>query len=173
MDFKFLVVLAVAAAGALAALFTGGMVATLTEAGLAAAAEQALVIVSALMVMVVARPADKWAANSEDEIMDRFKRGPDGPGRWAELAELAELLPNGEVDRFEHPERLGMDLERVGAIHFEPEEGRKAETDLIRDRDGYITVGGTSEHGRPAGREVAAAWMFRALKEMQQRQGGG
>lgn len=99
--------------------------------------------------------------------------GRTAPGGGPSWGELAELLPNGEVDRFEHTERLGMDLERVGAIHFEPEEGRKAETDLIRDRDGYITVGGTSEHGRPAGREVAAAWMFRALKEMQRRQGGG
>ena len=103
--------------------------------------------------------------------MDRFKRGPDGPGQWAELAELAELL-HGEVVRFEPAERLGMDLERVGAIHFAPEKGRKAETDLIRDRDGYITVGGTSEHDRPAGREVAVAWMFDALKDMQRRQGG-
>ena len=76
--------------------------------------------------------------------------GRTAPGGGPSWGELAELLPNGEVDRFEHTERLGMDLERVGAIHFEPEEGRKAETDLIRDRDGYITVGGTSEHGRPA-----------------------
>ena len=105
----------------------------------------------------------------------RLESAPWDDERIREMEELAAELPNGRVVWFDcTPGRSVEESERVGVIQFEPELGRKAETDLILDPAGNLCVNGTSETtegGLPRGADIAAAWVFDALRRLSKRTG--
>ena len=103
----------------------------------------------------------------------RLESAPWDDERIREMEELAAELPNGHVVWFVcTPGKSEEESERIGVIQFEPELGRKAETDLILETDGNLCVNGTSETsegGRPQGADIAAAWVFDALRRLSKR----
>ena len=149
--------------------------------GIRQSAELLAIVLGGLAMLIVERPAGAYVekagkeAEKVDVELENMKRhmrksAPWDDERMSEMEELAAELPNGHVEWFDSaPGKSVEERERIGVIHFEPEPGRKAETDLILDPDGNLRVNGTSEGGRPKGAEIAAAWVFDALRRLSKR----
>ena len=156
--------------------------------GIRQGAELLAIVLGGLAMLIVERPAGAYVekagkeaekagkeAEKVDVELDNMKRhmrksAPWDDERIREMEELAAELPNGHVEWFDSAHGKSVEeRERIGVIHFEPEPGRKAETDLILDPDGNLRVNGTSEDGRPQGAEIAAAWVFDAIRRLSKR----
>ena len=149
------------------------------------------IVLGGLAVLTVGKPADAYAgkataeagkANAEAEkgnaeaekanvelrtLRRRMKkRAPWDGERMKEIEDLAAELPKGRVEWFDSTAGKNVEArEQIGTIHFEPEPGRRAQTALILEPDGDLCVNGTSENGRPEGAEIAAVWIFKALRK--------
>ena len=142
--------------------------------GIRQGAELLAIVLGGLAVLIVERPAGALAEKADKEVKKmerhRLKSAPWDDERIREMEELAAELPNGHVEWLDsEPGKSVEERERIGVIHFEPEPGRKAETDLILEPDGNLRVNGTSEVDRPEGADIAAAWVFDALRRLSKR----